>query len=274
MAYTPDAEDTAQPTGNQALSTAALEFRTLKTYIKATKTAQDARDDAQEAATALVASNLAAALVTQDTRDAGQDSGIAAATGLGTTGLAYATAALALARSKLTKSDLTGTGTFTVPADVTSIIAIVQGGGTAEAEYSQGSQGQLNFAFYSLGQLGDVRVATMYVTPGDSIAYACGSGQSLQIITNTPTAYEAVSESTSATASNFGTVSAPAAVSRYAVSQSPNGLSGAGYVAKQASFFQYAATHDGHLPTTNLSLVTTGTSVMNAGYAGRITLLY
>lgn len=274
MAYTPNAEDTAQPTGNQALSTAALEFRTLKTYIQATKTAQDARDDAQDVATALVASNLAAALVTQDTRDDGQDSGIAAATALGITGIANAAAALALARSKLTKLDITGTGTFTVPADVTSIIAIVQGGGTAEAEYSQGSQGQLNFAFYSLGQLGDVRVATVYVTPGDIIACTCGSGQSLQIITNPSTAYTAVSESTSATASNFGTVIALAAVSRYAVSQSPNGLSGAGYVTKQASTFQYADTYDGHLPTTDLSLTTAGTSVMNAGYAGRITLLY
>ena len=140
MAYTPNAEDTAQPTGNQALSTAALEFRTLKTYIQATKTAQ-------ANATALVASNLAAALVTQDTRDDAQDVSISTAqstaataqstanTGVANAATAQADATTALANAALSVvkvksivSLISGSGNITVPTGATSCLVIGKGG--------------------------------------------------------------------------------------------------------------------------------------------------
>ena len=269
MAYTPDAEDTAQPTGNQALSTAALEFRTLKTYIKATKTAQDVRDDAQDTATALVASNLATALLAQDSRDDTQDVAITAAAALGT-------AASALAGTKANKVALSGVGTWTVPAGVTSVRAILQGGGSAQAQisgstWSGSTWGAHSWAFYTEAYSGDVVIADIAVTPGASMAYTCGAGQDLirdpaSGSSLTPCYIKTLTASGETT---FGGVVARPAITRYAVSNT-------GFVTREASTFGASATYNGQLADTRISnaAYTPDTTSITVGKAGTITLLY
>jgi len=180
MAYTPDAEDTAQPTGNQALSTAALEFRTLKTYIQATKTAQDVRDDAQETATALVASNLATALVTQDTRDDAQDTaintaqstataaGVAAAAAQVDATTAIANAALSVVKVKSIISVTSGSGSVTVPTGATSCLVIGKGGDMQGRDSS-------DFVIGYNCATAATKANIIAVTAGDSIAYSIGA---------------------------------------------------------------------------------------------------
>lgn len=180
MAYTPDAEDTAQPTGNQALSTAALEFRTLKQYIKTTKTAQDVRDDAQEAATALVTANLAAALVAQDTRDDAQDTaistaqstataaGVAAAAAQADATTAIANAALSVVKAKSIISITSGSGSVTVPTGATSCLVIGKGGDM------QGRNSNDFVIGYNCATAA-TKANIIAVTAGDSIAYSIGA---------------------------------------------------------------------------------------------------
>lgn len=180
MAYTPDATDTAQPTGNQALSTAALEFRTLKQYIQTTKTAQDVRDDAQEAATALVASNLAAALVAQDTRDDAQDTaistaqstataaGVAAAAAQADATTAIANAALSVVKVKSIMSITNGSGSVTVPTGATSCLVIGKGG-------DMQGRDSTDFVIGYNCATAATKANIIAVTAGDSIAYSIGA---------------------------------------------------------------------------------------------------
>jgi hypothetical protein len=272
MAYTPDAEDTAQPTGNQALSTAALEFRTLKTYIQATKTAQ-------AAATALVQTNLNTAVSAQDTRDDGQDSAITAAAALGTTGIANAAAALAVAQGKLTKEVLTGSGNWTVPAGVTSVLVIAQGGGSCEAEYSADHWGVIwgnrNWSFYSEATAGELVSRVVAVSPGDSIAYVCGVGQQVHRDPSTgdvvtPCYMKSfIDAGDSYLYSSFDTVRARAAISRYAVNVGS-------IVSRADSYFNFSRHPTGKLPDTPISNAAYTPNVINqtVGKAGTITLLY
>lgn len=265
MAYTPDAEDTAQPTGNQALSTAALEFRTLKTYIQATKTAQ-------AAATALVQTNLNTAVSTQDTRDDGQDSAITAAAALGTTGIANAAAALAVAQGKLTKEVLTGSGNWTVPAGVTSVLVIAQAGGSAQAEISGDTWGGHSWSFFSEATAGEVVIKLLSVTPGDVITYTCGAGQVLIRDPATGSAYTPcyIKTLTAAGQTNFGSsILAKAAVTRYAVNTG-------GYVTQDNSNYGYSGHYSGKLVDTQIKAAAYVPNVSNivAGTAGTITLLY
>lgn len=268
MAYTPNAEDTAQPTGNQALSTAALEFRTLKTYIQAIKTAQAARDTAQDVATALVASNLAGALVTQDTRDDNQDIAIAAATNIGIT-------ASVLAGTKVNKAVLTGSGNWTVPAGVTRILAIVQGGGSCEAAYSANNWGGHNWSFYSEATAGELVVASVAVTAGDSIAYVCGVGQEVHRDPSTGLSFTPcymksfIDAGDSYFYSPFETVRARAAISRFAVNVGSA-------VSRDGSNFGFSGHYTGKLPDTQIApaVYTPNTITQIAGKAGSITLLY
>ena len=268
MSYTPDAEDTAQPTGNQALSTAALEFRTLKLYIQATKTAQ-------AAATALVQTNLNTAVATQDTRDDGQDSAITAAAALGTTGIANAAAALAVAQGKLTKAVLTGSGNWTVPAGVTSVLVVVQGGGSCEAEYSANSWGAHNWSFYVEATAGELVSRVVAVTPGDSIAYVCGVGQQVHRDPSTGGAFTPCYMKSFIDAGDsyfygaFDTVRARAAISRHAVN-----LGSA--VSKSDSNFGFSGHYTGKLVDTQISDVAYAptTTTQTVGVAGTITLLY
>lgn len=268
MAYTPNAEDTAQPTGNQALSTAALEFRTLKQYVQTTKTAQSA-------ATSLVASNLAAALVAQDSRDDGQDSSITAAAALGTTGIANAAAALAVAQGKLTKVVLTGSGNWDVPAGVTSVLVVVQGGGSCEAEYSTNIGGGHNWSFYSEATAGELVSRVVSVTPGASIAYVCGVGQQVHRDPSTGGAFTPCYMKSFIDAGDsyfYGasdTVRARAAISRYAVNVGS-------VVSRADSYFNFSRHPTGKLPDTPISNAAYAPTIttQTAGVAGTITLLY
>jgi hypothetical protein len=260
MAYTPNAEDTAQPTGNQALSTAALEFRTLKQYIQTTKTAQ-------ATATALVQTNLNTAVTTQDTRDDAQDSAITAAAALGTTGIANAAAALAVAQGKLTKVVLTGVGSWTVPDGVTSVLVIAQAGGSAQAEISAAS-----YSFFSEATAGEVVTKLLSVTPGDVITYTCGAGQDLirDPATGSPYTPCYIKTLTAAGQTNFGSsILAKAAVTRYAVNT-------AGYVTKDNSNYGYSGHYSGKLVDTRVAnaAYVPDVSTIVAGTAGSITLLY
>ena len=268
MAYTPNAEDTAQPTGNQALSTAALEFRTLKQYIQTTKTAQ-------AAATALVQTNLNAAVATQDTRDDGQDSAITAAAALGTTGIANAATALAVAQGKLTKVVLTGSGNWTVPAGVTSVLVIVQGGGSCEAEYSANNWGGHNWSFYSEATAGELVSRVVAVTAGEVLTYVCGVGQQIHRDPSTGTAYTLcymknfIAAESSYFYSSFDTVRARAAISRYAVNVGST-------VSREDSSFGFSGHYTGKLPDTQIANAAYGpnTITQTEGVAGTITLLY
>lgn len=265
MAYTPDAEDTAQPTGNQALSTAALEFRTLKQYIQTTKTAQ-------ATATALVQTNLNTAVSTQDTRDDGQDSAITAAAALGTTGIANAAAALAVAQGKLTKAVLTGVGSWTVPTGVTSVLVIAQAGGSAQAEISADSWGGHSWSFFSEATAGEVVIKLLSVTPGDVITYTCGAGQDLIRDPATGSSFTPcyIKTLTAAGQTNFGSsILAKAAVTRYAVNTG-------GYVTQDNSNYGYSGHYSGKLVDTQIEAAVYTPNVSNivAGTAGTITLLY
>lgn len=265
MAYTPNAEDTAQPTGNQALSTAALEFRTLKQYVQTTKTAQSA-------ATALVASNLAAALVAQDSRDDAQDAAITAAAALGTTGIADAAAALLVAQGKFTKAALTGVGSWPVPAGVTSVLVIAQAGGSAQAEISGDTWGALSWSFFSEATAGEVVTKLLSVTPGDVITYTCGAGQDLIRDPASGSVWTPcyIKTLTAAGQTNFGSsILAKAAVTRYAVN---NG----GYITRDNSNFGFSGHYTGKLVDTQISNAgyTPNVSTIVAGTAGSITLLY
>ena len=268
MAYTPNAEDTAQPTGNQALSTAAPEFRTLKQYIQTTKTAQAVRDAAPDVATALVQTNLTAAVVAQDTRDDNQDIAIAAATNIGIT-------ASVLAGTKVNKAVLTGSGNWTVPAGVTRILAIVQGGGSCEAEYSANTWGGHNWSFYSEPTAGELVVASVAVTAGDVLTYFCGVGQEVHRDPTTGSAFTPcymksfIDAGDSYFYSPFETVRARAAISRYAVN-----LGSA--VSKSGSNFGFSGHYTGKLPDTQIApaVYTPTITTQIAGKAGTITLLY
>ena len=265
MAYTPNAEDTAQPTGNQALSTAALEFRTLKQYIQATKTAQDLRDDAQDVATALVASDLAYVRVIQDARDDAQDTAIYTAQDT-------ATAALALAAGKLTKAVLTGVGSWTVPTGVTSVLVIAQAGGSAQAEISADSWGGHSWSFFSEATAGEVVIKLLSVTPGDVITYTCGAGQDLIRDPATGSSFTPcyIKTLTAAGQTNFGSsILAKAAVTRYAVNIG-------GYVTQDNSNYGYSGHYTGKLTDTQIANAAYTPNVSNivAGTAGTITLLY
>ena len=195
MAYTPDAEDTAQPTGNQALSTAALEFRTLKQYIQTTKTAQDARDDAQETATAL----LAAALVTQDTRDDAQDVSISTAqstaataqstanTGVANAATAQADATTALANAALSVvkvksivSITSGSGSVTVPTGATSCLVIGKGGDRQGRNSNDFSVGYSSTSSATKAQV-------LSVSAGASLAYSIASAVSGDVLAQATT---------------------------------------------------------------------------------------
>lgn len=268
MAYTPDAEDTAQPTGNQALSTAALEFRTLKTYIQATKTAQ-------AVATALVQTNLTAAIVAQDVRDDEQDFYVEHAIALGTTGIANAAAALAVAQGKLTKAVLTGSGNWTVPAGVTSVLVVAQGGGSCEAEYSANIWGAHNWSFYVEATAGELVSRVVAVTPGDSIAYVCGLGQQVHRDPSTGSVYTPCYMKSFIDAGDsyfygaFDTVRARAAISRHAVNLGS-------VVSRDGSNFGFSGHYTGKLPDTQIAnaAYTPDTITQTAGIAGTITLLY
>lgn len=268
MAYTPNAEDTAQPTGNQALSTAALEFRTLKTYIQATKTAQAVRDAAQDAATLSVANNLTAAIAAQDTRDDAQDVAIASCYTIGIT-------ASVLAGTKVNKAVLTGSGNWTVPAGVTRILAIVQGGGSCEAEYSANTWGAHNWSFYSEPTAGELVVASVAVTAGDVLTYFCGVGQEVHRDPTTGSAFTPcymksfIDAGDSYFYSPFETVRARAAISRYAVNVGS-------IVSRAGSYFSLSGHSTGKLPDTQISgaSYTPTITTQIAGKAGTITLLY
>lgn len=261
MAYTPNAEDTAQPTGNQALSTAALEFRTLKQYIQTIKTAQGVRDTAQEAATALVASNLAAALVTQDTRDDAQDTAISTAQSTANTALSTAETALA---TRVTT--LSGSGNYTVPAGITQLIVVMQGGSTGKGR-AQATSGYGQFAFYMDSVAGEVVAKKVNVTPGQVIAYSVGVGGLVDVVGNGGAA--TLEEVISASSSTFGSLEAKINCPRYGYS--------AGVYATEADtpFITHQARYDRRFTTIDLGYVTgTSANSLAAGEAGSIHLFY
>ena len=69
----------------------------------------------------------------------------------------------------IVQSFTSGSGTFTVPAGVTSIDVLVVGGGGAGGSNTLNNSG-------GGGGAGDVETATLSVTPGDGLAWAVGAG--------------------------------------------------------------------------------------------------
>ena len=261
MAYTPNAEDTAQPTGNQALSTAALEFRTLKTYIQATKTAQ-------ANATALVASNLAAALVTQDTRDDAQDVAIGTAQSTANAAAAIAISAQTVANAALATrvTTLSGSGNWTVPAGVTQIVVVMQGGSTGKGR-AQATSGYGQFAFYMDSVAGEVVAKKINVTPGQVIAYSVGVGGYVDVVGNGGIA--TLEETIAASSSTFGSLEAKINCPRYGYS------AGAYNTEANTTFVSHQARYDRRFTTIHIGYVTgTSANSLDAGEAGSIHLFY
>lgn len=192
MAYTPNAEDTAQPTGNQALSTAALEFRTLKQYIQATKTAQDLRDDAQDVATALVQTNLTTAVVAQGVRDGIQDAATLTAQNTANTGVAnaataqadattaLANAALSVVKVKSIVSITSGSGNVTVPTGATNCLVIGKGGDRQGRNSNDFSVGYSSTSSATKAQV-------LSVSAGASLAYSIASAVSGDVLAQATT---------------------------------------------------------------------------------------
>jgi hypothetical protein len=244
MAYTPNAEDTAQPTGNQALSTAALEFRTLKTYIQATKTAQAVRDDAQDVATAaaLVVANAAVS----------------------------AAAAAALRFSRITT--LTGSGNFTVPAGVTHLMVVARGGGCDGHKWrSTTTVSTTSHTFNVLAAAAPEVTAFMQVVAGDIIAYSVGA--------NTVIGESGASHviSTAGAATTFGSVVAPKAVSTgsYCNYINTSQLLLLDQFVVGNTFINYAGTEsDAEFPTNFYAINSITENTQEAAMAGSITLLY
>jgi len=261
MAYTPDAEDTAQPTGNQALSTAALEFRTLKQYIQTTKTAQAVTNAAQTTATSLVASNLAAALVAQDGRDDAQDGAISAAQADATAAIAAATAAIP---TRVT--NLAGSGTWTVPAGVTQITVVAQGGGTASG-HTQATSGSGQFAFYTDPTFGETAIRNYAVTAGQDISYSVGVGQMVDTVTSG--AALILRETIEGTDTTFGNLTARRGILRY-------GYNAGSYATEDNTAFALANTRkDRKFADINLGYVTgTSGNTLSQGIAGSISIFY
>ena len=161
MSYIPDPENLIQPTGNQALSTAAPEFRALKAYIQTTKTAQ--------------AAATATAQSTADT--AGTD----AAAAQGTANTALELAQLLGGNNFHTIVTLTGAGNWTVPADVTRVMAIIVGAGVVTGVLHVRSGDPANPASYLThycklyAGLRNEALKVYAVTAGATIAYSCGA---------------------------------------------------------------------------------------------------
>lgn len=271
MAYTPDAEDTAQPTGNQALSTAALEFRTLKQYVQTTKTAQSA-------ATALVASNLAAALVAQDSRDDAQDVYIAAAVAAN----AATQAELDSLESTLHNSFNLGTElyasagsyTFVVPAGINQLIVTAAGGSTAGgyARSNYGGFGGVQGDYYLCPITAAPVTRSLAVVAGESISLVVGTGQTAAIVqTGQLATIEAVPQAGSTTLTgSLSSIVAPAARS-FGVCAIV--ALGAGAAAASAD----AGKADGLLPVTSMGRTISNAYTENhleAGAAGFIHIRY
>jgi uncharacterized protein (AIM24 family) len=106
-----------------------------------------------------------------------------------------------LLAAKLTKVALSGSGNWTVPAGVTSISVALQGGGTAHG-YLQSYSSGTNFNYLSQEQAGQQKVVNLAVTPGDVIAYSCGTGQQVAMSGTT------ITYPVQATATTFGSVTA------------------------------------------------------------------
>lgn len=281
MSYTPDVTNTSQPTGNVQLSTAAAEFRAIKQRIIDVVTAQDARDDAQDTATALVASNLATALSAQNSRDDAQDSLIsavqltadaalanaAAAQGTADAGVAFAVTAQITANAGLATrfAALLGAGGWTVPEGVTSLLVILEGGSTAQGFFRSHANG-VNFNFISQSQAGQVKFVAMAVTPGDVIPYGTGVGQTLEASGSPAT----ISETVTASDTFFGNSYARAGITRYYYDSGT-------YVQLDAtsliSGYVWADTTRGSFPALTTSGVVT-TSEMYSGSSGAITVFY
>lgn len=244
MAYTPDATDDTQPTGNQALSTAALEFRTLKTYIQATKTAQAVRDAAQDTSTSTAQSTANAAV--------------------------SAAAAAALRFSRITT--LTGSGTFTVPAGVTHLMVVARGGGCDGHKWrSTTAVATTSHTFNVLAAAAPEVTALMQVTAGDIIAYSVGA--------NTVIGESGASHviSTAGAATTFGSVTAPKAVSTgsYCNYINTSQILLLDQFVVGNTFVNYAGTEaDATFPTNFYPINSITQNTQEAATAGSITILY
>lgn len=260
MAYTPDPEDTAQPTGNKAVSTAAPEFRALKAYIQSNLEDQDERDDAQDAAIALVQTNLNAVVAAQDARDDAQDVVIA--------GLGHDIEVVeALAKSKLIAVRLTSaSGNWHWPAGVTKVYAHLVGGGTAGGAVNRTSlQSNTSCGFYSYKQAGCTLVAELEGSFGDIIPYIKGVGQVLSYDNGSVT----VSQATQQSSTTFGDFVAAPAHSYTGFTYGQNNAAG-------SVPFYYSTRHDKGFTTAVLAgyVPLNAGSSLEAGSDGDIILMY
>lgn len=264
MAYTPDPEDTAQPTGNKAVSTAAPEFRALKAYIQSNLEDQDERDDAQDAATALVQTNLNAVVAAQDARDDAQDVAIS-------TAQVAADFALAYAEGKHSCHRLAAiSGNWLVPTGVTEVFVYLSGGGSADGAILRDT-GTRSISFYSQGEAGTATFGRTAVTPGSTIAFSRGFGQVLLYQPGSVGVWspDRVVQLSAAGETTFGSLRARPAVSFY-------GYTHATLNSEANTDFVYSNRADRGIPTLSLSshIASGVTDTLKAGSDGEIMLFY
>lgn len=264
MAYTPDPEDTAQPTGNKAVSTAAPEFRALKAYIRSNLEDQDERDDAQDAAIALVQTNLNAVVAAQDARDDAQDVAISTAQVAANFALAYAEGKHSCHRLATTS------GNWLVPTGVTEVFVYLSGGGSAAGAILRDA-GVYSISFYSQGEAGAAAFRRLAVIEGSTIPFSRGFGQVLLYQPGSGGFWskDAVVQLSAAGETTFGSLRARPAVSFY-------GYTPAAFNTEANTAFVYSNRADRGIPTLALSqrLAVGVTDTLQAGSNGEIMLFY
>lgn len=171
MPYIPDPLDDTKPTGSD-LALAAIEFRALKTKLKAHETA--------------VVTTLPNA----------------------TTAVANDLAALSAAIAVKNRILLTGSGNFTVPAGVTTLWVTARGGATQRCSYTAPSSH--GFVLGRVEGFPPLIYKKLAVTPGQVVAYQTGVDEVLGVTPFTTSS--TLSATTAATQTSFGAIVAPAAV--------------------------------------------------------------
>lgn len=190
MAYIVNADDQSRPLDTDPRKQGAEELRALKARLIQTRTALEGADstNAAAAAAALAAANAAqsSANNAQSSANAAQ-SAANAAQGTANNAQSSANSALALAQAVTFKNcvELTGSGTWTVPAGVTQVLAILVSGSTASGQRTETSIVDMTISSYIykpitvyLGNsMSNTNTVFIGVTEGTPLAYSCGAGE-------------------------------------------------------------------------------------------------
>lgn len=184
MSYTINAEDTTRPLDSDGAKFGAAELRAIKARIVAVKTALDSADSALQAA---VTANTAA-IGTNTTNIAANTTAIAANTTAVAAAQSTANNALSAVGALKFKnvlalpqfSNITG-GTWTVPAGVTKVYAVLVSGSTAGGAGGFGYAGGGHIMKVGIANGDSVKTTAklLDVSAGDTITWYVGQGEGI-----------------------------------------------------------------------------------------------